>query len=110
MAEPQACGFAVVYRWRLKEGTEERFRKAWSEVTTYLREHHGALGSRLHRGEFGLYLAYAQWPSMDAWERMQVTPSGVPEASQTMRDCILESFEDLPLTPLEDQLSPVTLS
>src|SRR5690606_12604120 len=60
--------FAVVYRWKLRAGGEERFAAAWGAVTAILRERCGALGSRLHRADDGTHVAYAQWPSRDAWK------------------------------------------
>jgi len=58
----QPCAFVVLYRWRLHRGREQAFVEAWSEVTRHLRETGGALGSRLHRGNDGLWYSYAQWP------------------------------------------------
>ncbi|MGB0953493.1 MAG: antibiotic biosynthesis monooxygenase family protein [Planctomycetota bacterium] len=101
-------GFAVLYRWRLKEGTEAQFSAAWADITRFLREQRGALGSRLHRCDDGTWMAYAQWPTREAWSAMQGSASGVPEASRVMKECILESFEDLPLTPEVDLLIPAT--
>lgn len=101
-------GFAVLYRWRLKDGAENQFVEAWAAITRFLREERGALGSRLHRCDDGTYMAYAQWPSREAWSAMQGSPSGVPEASRIMKECILESLDDEPLTPLNDLLIPAS--
>lgn len=54
--------FVVIYRWRLQEGQEPAFEQAWAELTALFKQLRGALGSRLHRAEDGMYVAYAQWP------------------------------------------------
>lgn len=102
--QASSLGFAVIYRWRLLEGFESRFLEAWTQVTAYLRDHQGALGSRLHRCDDGTLLAYAQWPSREAWQAMQDAPSGIPEASRIMGECIEESFESQTMEPLHDLL------
>jgi len=34
--------FIALYRWKLKPGKEDQFRKAWSEVTVAIRENCGS--------------------------------------------------------------------
>jgi hypothetical protein len=53
---------AVIYRWRVKAGHEEQFAAAWERVTRAIRAKCGSYGSRLHRCDDGLWLAYALWP------------------------------------------------
>ena len=61
--------FIVVYEMRTHPGQEEAFEAAWAEVTDAIYERQGSLGSRLHRGQGeGLYIAYAQWPSAEAFQ------------------------------------------
>jgi heme-degrading monooxygenase HmoA len=45
--------FYVLYRCRLKPGSEEAFRAVWSDITVAIRDGRGGLGSRLHRGDDG---------------------------------------------------------
>jgi heme-degrading monooxygenase HmoA len=99
-----AVGFAVIYRWRLKPGTQASFRAAWERVTRIIREEHGGLGSRLHRVDDGSYLAYAQWPDRASWTAMQSAPPADPVASGVMADCIEERLSPILLEPLADLL------
>ena len=99
-------GFAVVYRWRLHPGTEDGFREAWDIVTRALMDERGALGSRLHRGDDGIWTAYAQWPAREFWERSREMGSLNPEASAAMAEAIEESFPPLLLQPVSDYLLP----
>ena len=77
--------FAVMYRWRLKPGTESEFVAAWADRTRAILETEGGLGSRLHRADDGSIVAYAQWPSRAAWEAFWNTPSPPSEAG---RSCV----------------------
>lgn len=54
--------FAVVYRWKLKPGLEEKFEEGWRLGTMAIRRDLGGWGSRLHKIGPGEYFAYAQWP------------------------------------------------
>ena len=61
--------FVVIYQWKLKAGQESHFREGWRRVTRALIRHRGGLGSRLHEGEAGVWIAYAQWPDKASWEK-----------------------------------------
>lgn len=102
-------GFAVIYRWRLHPGQEDAFVEAWAEVTHAIRDLCGGLGSRLHKGDDGTWLAYAQWPSRAMWDAAALTDPALQSARQQMRDAIAESLPDIPLQPLADLLVPVTI-
>lgn len=102
--ENSRTGFAVIYRWRIRAGTEEEFREAWDTVTRALMEDRGALGSRLHLAEDGFWTAYAQWPSREAWERARGMDSTAPEASALMKNAVVESLPPLLLQPVSDHL------
>jgi quinol monooxygenase YgiN len=98
--------FIALYRWKLKPGKEDQFREAWSEVTLAIRETCGSLGSRLHRSEDGTWVAYAQWPSKELWERERPLDDGAAAARQRMRDAVEESLPSLYLTVSDDYLVP----
>lgn len=100
----KTAGFIVIYRWRLHPGKEAQFREAWERMTPILMRERGALGSRLHRAEDGTWLAYAQWPSKDAWEKSRATGPIDAEASRLMREAEVESHPPLLLTPVADYL------
>jgi len=94
--------FAVLYRWRLHEGAEEAFVAAWSRISERLLAERGSLGSRLHRGQDGLWYSYAQWPSAAARERAFAGGSVDPEASGQMRAAIAETLPEIVLQPVSD--------
>ena len=71
-----ASMFAVIYEFEVLAGQEEEFISQWTRGTELIRAECGSLGSRLHREGNGRYLAYARWPSRDAWKN---APSPVGE-------------------------------
>lgn len=97
-------GFVVIYRWRLRPGMERQFQRAWEQTTPVLMRQRGALGSRLHRAADGTWLAYAQWPSRQAWEQSQALPSVDADASRQMLEAEAEALAPIFLTPVADFL------
>lgn len=95
--------FIVLYRWRIKSGMEQQFINAWSEVTFYIRENYDSLGSRLHRGNDGIFYAYAQWKSAKQRENAFAEMPDL-EARRKMREAIEESFPEIILDKLSDYL------
>ena len=101
--------FAVLYRWRLKPGSEDSFIRAWSEPTEALLAL-GSLGSLLHQGDDGIWYAYAQWPSAavrKAAFEMPLDEEGAKrtqQARQAMSDATLEEFHEVVVTPVADFL------
>lgn len=77
--------FIVLYRWRVKEGEEGRFREGWRRLTEEIFSRRGSYGSRLHRAEDGTWVAYAQWPDRRAWEMSQGEAAVDAEAQEMMR-------------------------
>ena len=61
--------FAVIYRWKLLPGLEDQFEEGWRAGTEAIASEFGGWGSRLHRGEDGIAVAYAQWPDRATWEK-----------------------------------------
>lgn len=61
--------FAVIYRWKTREGLEEDFERGWHLGTMAISRDLGGLGSRLHRIGRGEYFAYAQWPDEESYQR-----------------------------------------
>ena len=103
MYDPR-IGFAVVYRWRIRDGMEEQFQQAWESVTKSLKVERGALGSRLHRAEDGSWVAYAQWSDRGHWERSRELGPVDADAAAMMGDAIEESAEPITLVPILDLL------
>lgn len=58
---------AVIIEFDILEGKEEEFREAWSEVTNYIYQNFGSLGSRLHKAKTGNFIAYAQWADKETY-------------------------------------------
>ena len=93
----------ALYRWKIKPGFEQQFIDCWSQVTLCLREEHGSLGSRLHRGNDGLYYGYAMWPSLE--QRNMAFEKGVEHpARPRMAEAIEESFPEILLEVVADHL------
>ena len=93
--------FIVLYRWRTKEGMEDQLVESWSEVTQFIVKNYDSLGSRLHRGDDGIWYAYAQWKSAEQREKaFAAMPES--EARKKMRDSIEEFFPEVILTNMSD--------
>lgn len=99
--EPRFC---VLYQWKLREGSESGFQKAWEDVTETIRRHNGGLGSRLHRMTDGWWAAYAQWPSRAQWEASQARGFDLPEAGRIMAEAIVERREAVLMEVVSDRL------
>ena len=97
-------GFAVIYRWRLRRGMEKQFCAAWAETTEKIMEERHGLGSRLHRDDDGYWVAYAQWPSRQAWEQSRELGPADPRLSALMADAVEESLAPVELEPVMDML------
>jgi hypothetical protein len=96
--------FIVLYRWRLYAGCEASFVETWSRVSDKLRSDHASLGSRLHRGNDGLWYSYAQWPTAAARADAFAKGSIDPQASAAMNRCIAEDFPEIVLECAADFL------
>ncbi len=95
--------FCVIYRWRVRPESENQFIENWTVITRFYVENHGGLGSRLHRGEDGLFYAYAQWESAEHCEKAFRNFPEMPSSSK-MREAILESLPEIRLESVEDLL------
>lgn len=93
----------ILYRWRIKPEKETQFIEAWSKITAYYRENFDSLGSRLHRGDDGIFYAYAQWKSAEQRENAFAN-SPKTEAGTKMREAIEEGFPEVRLEMLSDYL------
>lgn len=61
--------FCVIYEIKVKAGKEQEFRAAWHKVTLDVINECGSFGARLHKGDNGTFIAYAQWPDRASWEQ-----------------------------------------
>lgn len=99
-----AVAYAVIYRWRLKDGYERQFADAWRRVTLAILDQCGSYGSRLHQAADGTWVAYARWPSAEVRERCFANGPPDPEGSRLMREAVAESYDDVVLTVVDDLL------
>jgi heme-degrading monooxygenase HmoA len=97
-------GFVVLYRWKLHPGKELAFIEAWSRISELLRDARGSLGSRLHRGDDGIWYSYAQWPSAEARTSAFAGDSVDAQAAAQMRAAVAVSFPEITLQPVADFL------
>lgn len=100
----------VLYRWRLRPGSEARFAAVWSTITKTLRDERGSLGSRLHQGDDGIWYGYAQWPDAEAITRALAQPVDNAAAARmreaVIEDAVIENFVPVRLAPVADYLVP----
>ena len=90
--------FAVIYRWKIKPGLEAQFEEGWRAGTAAIAREFGGWGSRLHRGADGVFLAYAQWPDRETWEKameMRMHHSNDEARAKYRASFEPESFETL---------------
>ena len=100
----KAANFIVLYRWRLHPSMESSFVAAWSRITELLRTERGSLGSRLHKGNDGLWYSYAQWPSAKARGEAFALGSVDSSAGAAMEAAIAERFPEIALESVADFL------
>lgn len=102
MNRQKGPGFAVLYRWRLHPEKESQFIEAWSQVSEKLLLERGSLGSRLHKGNDGLWYSYAQWPSAAVRKKAFSLPSVDTDALAGMQDAVAESLPEIILESVSD--------
>ncbi|OGT21947.1 MAG: hypothetical protein A3C55_02495 [Gammaproteobacteria bacterium RIFCSPHIGHO2_02_FULL_42_13] len=106
---------AVIYRFRLKPGREEEYKRHWQNVVNYFREHRGAIGSTLHQSNDGLWCVYSLWPSEEIRDQAWPLTSEIREDSKTlavyieqelahMKACVEEKLPDIKLNMVNDLL------
>ncbi|HUP91967.1 MAG TPA: antibiotic biosynthesis monooxygenase family protein [Solimonas sp.] len=103
-ADALPTGFAVIYQWRIRAGKEAQFQQAWEKLTGLLRTERGARGSRLHRTDYGSWVAYAQWPDRATWERSCALHKLDEALSKQMLDAVEETWAPMLMTLISDRL------
>ena len=97
--------FIVLYRWRIRPRMEKQFIENWSIITDFYRRNYDSLGSRLHRGNDGLFYSYAQWQTAEHRENAFAADLSVlSDAGTKMRESIEESFPEIVLEKVADYL------
>jgi hypothetical protein len=54
--------FAVIYKFKLKPAQEELYQLHWQKIAHFFINQRGAIGSCLHKGDEGIWVAYSRWP------------------------------------------------
>lgn len=84
---------------------ESEFTEAWSQVTRFMVENCGSLGSRLHRANDGTFYAYAQWNSAEHRDAaFSGHPDEIEEAAAIMRAATIKRFPEVILEEIADFL------
>ena len=81
--------------------------EAWSRMSALLLSQRGSRGSRLHRGEDGIWYSYAQWPSAEARSAAFSGGPVDPEASSQMRAAIAKTLPEVVLESVADFMVPL---
>ena len=101
--------FVAVYRWRLKPGLEEQFRRGWCRITELARERCGSGGSALFRAADGSWVAIARWPDRAAREACFAEGPLDLQAAALMNDAIAERLPELELEAVDDLWTSIPL-
>jgi hypothetical protein len=96
--------FAAIYRWEVEPGREEQLVAGWRRCSTEIRKRFGSYGSRLHRTDEGLFVAYGRWPSADAREPYRGELDFDPESFQMMQDAIAHELPEMRMQIIGDLL------
>lgn len=96
--------FIALYRWKIKEGHENKFLEGWHRRTVEIYQHCGSFGSRLHKAEDGIWVAYAQWPDRQTYDAAQSIPVIDTEARLMFRESIEEAYPDIYMNVVDDLL------
>lgn len=96
--------FIALYCWKVKEGREKNFLEGWQRLTEEIYQRCGSLGSRLHRAEDGLWIAYAQWPDRQTYDAARTVPGVDAEARTMFRESIEEAYPDIYMNVTDDLL------
>ena len=114
--------FAVIYRFKLKPHQESIYKECWDKIVKYFMESRGAIGSCLHKGTDGLWVAYSRWPdkaTRDAsWPSDNAPSNELPNEIRAVilkmqaikeENQDLEQYEEICLDVIKDKLlSPNT--
>lgn len=80
--------YVVLYSFTVKSNQVDAFIKGWKGLTNLIYQYEGSLGSRLHKKEPLEYIAYAQWPSKDTFEK---SGGNLPKKADEFRDLMRSS-------------------
>lgn len=106
--------FSIIYRGYIIPEHEVEYVQLWQTIAEHFIETQGALGSRLHKTDDGMYLAYSCWPNRATWENSwqggTQLPAPIKEAIFKMKSFAKTPFEEIPLDIISDKLIPICAS
>jgi len=94
--------FIAVYRFTLKPGTAEQYRRDWAAVTEDGIAKGGSFGSSLGQAQDGSWVAVARWPSKQKREDWPAQSKRIIETVARMRQAIERRFDDLEVEIVDD--------
>ncbi len=109
--------FSVIYRFNLRPQQEASYKKHWNTVVDHFKKECGALGSILHQGDDGMWVAYSCWPDKAtrdaAWPGKEAPNKRLPQevrvAIEKMQEIAaenqdLEQYDEIALKAVENKL------
>src|SRR4051812_48295788 len=96
--------YIIIYRFTPKADQEAKFIESWKKVTDGIYQYRGSLGSRLHKDTAGNWIAYAQWPSKEAFEKKVEVPFDHTESLKSLMATLEKSEVLYELSVVEDLL------
>lgn len=110
--------FAVIYKFKLKTEQEELYQYHWQKIANFFIENRGAIGSCLHKGDNGLWIAYSRWPDKEtrdaSWPGEESPTNELPadirhsiQVMQTIKkenSDLEEDYEEICLNVINDLL------
>ena len=79
---------SVILEFEPLDGMQDEFFSFWTEFTKVIYENFGSLGSRLHRSSEGKFIAYAQWPNKEIYEKSSAWPDDLVHIRNKMRSLL----------------------
>lgn len=97
--------YTIIYSFKVVDGKENEFINYWTELTKLIYEFEGSYGSRLHKINENLFIAYAQWPDKETFD---LSGNNLPETAnglrKKMRECCLEIKSEFELNSVVTDL------
>lgn len=82
----------ILYHFRTHASRQKDFVDAWRDMTQLIYQNEGSLGSRLHKVDDTNYIAYAQWPDAETFDK---AGNNLPPEADGVRRRMRESCEKI---------------
>ncbi|GGE89659.1 hypothetical protein SAMN05443634_10478 [Chishuiella changwenlii] len=83
--------FTIIYSFKIFDNKDIEFIQCWKELTELIYKFEGSYGSKLHKVNDNLFIAYAQWPNKDVFNQSgNNLPKTANSLRQKMRECCVE--------------------